>query len=412
MAASVLACFLLLQAVTPEVIEHAQAGEAAMRQGRIDVAIQEFRKVVELQPDSAVYHAHLGEAYLKKGQYEEATGELKTALRLNPEMLDTHQSLGLVLLMQGNAAEALPHLEKMRNPQLLGLAYLETGRLPAAVTAFRAALDQQPNDPSLLYYFGRSTALASKRTLSQVAKLNPDLARTFDSAAAKSGTHSPQDVVTLQDVLAKDPNDVNALFAFSVAAAQASQQAFDQILKSNPDSARAHQVLAERYVESDHLAEAEREYIEALKLRPYAPNVHLAFGNLLATEHKWSLAEKEYRTETQLQPASSEASFRLGSTLLQEGRARGAFEHLSQADRLRPNSPQILLELGQAAFAVHDVARAEASWIKLLSLNPESRFAAPAHFGLSALYRQAGRLEEADREKAAYDRLIDQEAKK
>ena len=103
MTPAFLAVYLLLQSVTPEVIEHAQAGEAAAREGRLDVAIQEFRKVTELQPNSAVYHAHLGDAYFKNGQYEEATAELKTALRLNPEMLDTHQSLGVLLLMEGNA---------------------------------------------------------------------------------------------------------------------------------------------------------------------------------------------------------------------------------------------------------------------------------------------------------------------
>ena len=405
------ACFLLLQSVTPEVIEHAQAGEAAARQGRLDVAIQEFRKVIELQPNSAVYHAHLGDAYCKNGQYTEATEELKTALRLNPEMLDTHQSLGIILLIQGNAEEALPHLEKMRSPELLGLAYLETGRLPAAVTALRAALDKQPNDPNLLYYFGRATALASKRTLNQVARLNPDLARTFTSGVHNEhGT--PQDVVTLQDTLAKNPNDVKALVAFSQAAAQASKQAFDQILQSNADSARAHQVLAERYVENGRLAEAEREYVESLKRRPYSSNVHLAFGNVLAAEGKWPLAVEQYRIETQLQPASAEAFYSLGSALLQQGQARGALEQLTQADRLKPDTPQVLLELGSAAFAAQDAARAEACWIKLLGLDSKSSFAASAHQELATLYKQAGRLKDADRETVAYEKLKNQEAGK
>ena len=35
--------------------------------------------------------------------------------------------------MQGNPEEALPHLEKTRTPELLGLAYLETGKLGSAI---------------------------------------------------------------------------------------------------------------------------------------------------------------------------------------------------------------------------------------------------------------------------------------
>ncbi len=116
MAPTFFACCLFLQSVTPEVIEHAQAGAAAAQQGRLDVAIQEYRKVTELQPNSAADHAHLGDAYFRNGQYTESLAELKTALRLNPNMIDTHQTLGVLLLIQGNPEDALPHLEKMRTP--------------------------------------------------------------------------------------------------------------------------------------------------------------------------------------------------------------------------------------------------------------------------------------------------------
>src|ERR1022692_1836753 len=151
MTLAFLACCLFLQSPTPEAIEHAQAGAAAAKQGRLDVAIQEFRKVTELQPDSAVGHAHLGDAYFQNGEYGAAIPELERALRLNPNLMGTHQTLGVALLVQGNPGEALPHLEKNRTPELLGLAYLETGRLGSAIMALQAALNNQPNDPDLLY---------------------------------------------------------------------------------------------------------------------------------------------------------------------------------------------------------------------------------------------------------------------
>ena len=176
MTPTLLACCFFLQSPTPEVIEHAQAGAAAAQQGRLSVAIQEFRKVTELQPESAAGHARLGDAYFQNGDYGAAIPELELALRLSPNLNDTHQTLGVVLLIQGNPEAALPHLEKMRTPELLGLAYLETGRLGGAIAALHAALDKQPNDPNLLYYFGRATALASKRSSNQLAKLNSDAA--------------------------------------------------------------------------------------------------------------------------------------------------------------------------------------------------------------------------------------------
>ena len=403
------ACCLLLQSLTPEVIEHAQAGAAAAQQGRLNVAIQEFRKVTELQPNSAVGHARLGDAYFQNAEYGAAIPELELALRLNPNLRDTHQTLGVLLLIQGNPEEALPHLEKMRTPELLGLAYLETGRLGGAIAALQAALDKQPNDPNLLYYFGRATDLASKRSFDQLAKLNPDLARK-SSAALDNGSRPPQDIASLQNALAKHPNDADLLSAFSRAAAQASRQAFDRILQLNANSARAHQVLAERYFESGRLPEAEREYAESLSLKPSTSNVHFALGNVFAAEGKWSAAVAQFRLETQLRPFSADAFYSVGSGLLQQGQARGAVEELAQADRLRPDTPQILLALGRAAFAAQDAARAEASWTKLLGIDNKSGLAASAHLGLAALYRHAGRSLEANREMAAYEQLKNQGA--
>src|ERR1019366_112434 len=145
------AFFFLLQSLSPEAIQHAQAGTAAEQQGQFDVAIDEFRKVIGLEPQLASGYANLGSVYFRKGDYSSAIPTLERALSLNPEMNATHQILGVALLIQGNAAGALPHLEKAPVPELLGLAYLETGQIGNAMTALGAALKRQPDDPDGVY---------------------------------------------------------------------------------------------------------------------------------------------------------------------------------------------------------------------------------------------------------------------
>jgi tetratricopeptide (TPR) repeat protein len=403
------ACCFFLQSLTPEVIEHAQAGAAARQQGQVGLAIQEFRKVTELAPGSAVGHADLGDAYFQNGEYSAAIVELELALKLNSDLVGAHQTLGIALLMQGNPEGALPHLEKTATPELLGLAYLETGRFGVAIAALQAALGKQPDDPNLLYYFGRATGLASKRSFDQLAKLHPGLARKSGSAA--DDVIQPQDLIKLQDALAKQPEDADLLSAFGREALVASKQAFDQILQTNPDSARAHQVRAERYVESGRLPDAEREYVESLRLKPFTSNVHLGLGDVLAAEGNRAGAVAQYRIETQLRPLSADAFYSLGAALLLQGRASGAVEELVKADRLRPNTPKILLALGGAALDVRDLSRAEASWTALLSIDKESMLAAKAHLGLSTLYRRAGRAQDADRENAIYEQLKIEQSK-
>ena len=398
-------CFLL-QSLTPEVIEHAQAGAAAEQQGRYDVAIQEFRKVTELQPNSASGHANLGDSYFQKGDYGAAIPELEHALQLNPNLMGTHQTLGVALLIQGDASGAIPHLEKTRQPELLGLAYLETGRLGGAIVALKAALEKQPNDPDLLYYFGRATTMAGKGTFDQLTSMNPILARQKE-AGASSGKPPVEDVAALQAALAKQPNDPDLLFEFHQAADLASKQAFDRILETNAGSARAHQVAAERFAQSGSLREAVREYAESLRLKPYTSGVHLALGNVFANVGNWRAAIAQYRVEASLRPSDAGALYALGTALLQQGQPSEALTELASADRLRPEKPPILVALGQAAFAAKDNARAEQSWRKVLEIDQKSDFAAQAHRGLAELYRDNGKPQEAGREQAAYDKLKD-----
>jgi tetratricopeptide (TPR) repeat protein len=399
----------LAQAFTPEVIEHAQAGAEALKQGHFETAIQEFRYVTAQQPDSASGHANLGEAYFQNHEYETAIPELQRALQLNPQMMGTHQTLGVALLVEGDPAQALPHLEKNRTPELLGLAYLETGRLGSAIMALQAALERQPGDPDLLYYFGRATGLAARRTFDQLARDQPE--KTSPDAAPRQETatdagHDPvKEVIRLQTALAQRPNDPELLFEFHQVAETASRQAFDKIAAG---SARSHQVAAERLAASGRPDEAEREYAAAVRMTPYASGMHLALGNVLAAEGKWTGAVAQYRAETALRPLSVETMYRLGYALLEQGQARDAEKTLRRADELRPNTPETLLALGRAMFAADDAAGAEKSWMKLLEIDRSGEFAAQAHLGLATLYRRAGKSPEAEREMAAYQQLEDQ----
>ena len=343
MTATVFTLFLLGQALTPEVIERTQAGVEAQKQGHLDQAIAEFRKVVELQPTGASGYASLGGAYFQQGNYELAIPALEQAVKLSPELLGAHQMLGVSLLVRGDAAGALPHLEKTHVPDLLGLAYLETGKLGNAIAALQAALAQRPNDPDLLYYFGRATALASKR-------------------------------------------------------------AFDQIVEKDAASARAHEVAGDRYFEQGQVREAGKEYFEVVRLAPRTPGAHIALGQTLAAVGNWSAAITEFKAETHLRPDNAEAFFRLGSALLQQNQNQEALTALTRADTLGPDTPAVLLALGQAAQSAGDSARAEKSWTRLLEVQKQGDLAAQAHSHLEALYRKSGKTDDADREKKEYEK--------
>ena len=325
-------------------MQHVQAGLEGRKQHQVDAEIAEFRKATEIDPSLADAWVNLGAAYMEKHDYGAAIAPLKQALDRSPDLPAAHQLLGYALLAQGYAAEAIPHLERVGAQDALGIAQIETGQLPEAVANFSAALAKRPGDADLLYYLGHASGLLSKN-------------------------------------------------------------AIDTLIATQPDSARAHQALAENYFVLRQMPQAEKEYLEALRLRPELPGLHLELGQVYADSAEWPKAEAEFRAETKIQPGNAEAAYRLGAALLQEGKAHEAVPELKRSNELKPNMPETLYSLGKAASVDGNPALAEDSWRKVTDLEKDTALAAQSHFGLAGLYRKQGKTELAQREMREFQRL-------
>lgn len=339
-----LCAFLAAQTLPPEAMRHVQAGMAAQKQGRHDEAIAAFARVAEIVPTLAAAHVNLGNAYLQKGDYIAAIAPLRRSLELNPNLVGAHQMLGFALLSAGYVRDAIPHLEKAQAPDGLGIAMFQAGRTVEAIVQLRAALEQRPNDPELLYYLGR-------------------------------------------------------------AAAQVSQQSLDALQAAHPASARTHQLQGETLAVQRKLPEAEKAYREALRVRPATPGVHLQLGELYATAGEWGKAAAEFQAETKARPGDAEAAYRLGHALLEQGKTKEARTQLERARELAPSMPETLYQLGKACSLTGDSAAAEKHWLAQLAIEKDTPLAAQAHFGLAALYRRQGQTAKAEAAMREYRRL-------
>jgi len=330
--------------ISPQAAQHWDAGRRAESEKHFDVAATEYRKVTELEPTFAAGFVSLGQTLMEQRDYAAAIAPLKHALELDSSLAPAHQLLGYALLSQGYAAEAIPHLERVHEQSALGIAQLETGQLAESITNLQAALQKQPSDPDLLYYLGRASGLLSK-------------------------------------------------------------QSIDTLLAAYPQSPRAYQAMAENYFVLRQMADAEKQYQQALQLRPDTPNLHLELGQVYAMTSRWPQAEEQFRAEAKLQPGNAEAAYRLGEALLQQGKARDARKELERSDRLQPQMPETLYALGKAAALEGDVAAAEKAWGRLLSIEKEGPLAAQAHFGLAGMYRKQGKTEEAEQHMREFQKL-------
>src|SRR6202045_4961300 len=171
------------QAGTSDAQQHLQAGLEARKQHQVEVEITEFRKATESDPGLADAFVNLGAAYMEKHDYGAAIAPLKRGLELNPDLAVAHQFLGYALLAQGYSAEAIPHLERVGAQDALGIAQIETGQLTEALANFSAVLAKRPSDPDLLYYLGHASGLLSKNAIDPLLTAHPDSARAHQALA-------------------------------------------------------------------------------------------------------------------------------------------------------------------------------------------------------------------------------------
>jgi serine/threonine-protein kinase len=104
--------------------------------GQNDKAIEQCRKVLELDPSSFPARRYLGLAYEAKGMYPEAIAEFQTGVKLSGSPL-MHALLGHAYAVSGKTAEAKQVLNDLQ--QLQAQRYVS----PYTVAAIYAGLGDQ-----------------------------------------------------------------------------------------------------------------------------------------------------------------------------------------------------------------------------------------------------------------------------
>jgi tetratricopeptide (TPR) repeat protein len=109
--------FRRVLAVTPnneyvECLARFKLGLYLHRTGRVDEAIANYRRVIQIEPDNLQAHVNLGNALDAAGRLDEAAGEFRTAVRINPRSYMPHYNLGFELSCLGRHDEAIKELRQ------------------------------------------------------------------------------------------------------------------------------------------------------------------------------------------------------------------------------------------------------------------------------------------------------------
>lgn len=204
-----------------------EEGVAAFKARNFSQAAQEFKSVVDAQPEFAGGHFMLGQAYMKLKKSSEALTHLRKAYELEPGKVNHQFALGQAYLSNGRYGESLQVLRKIDPAslpkqqqgvyqQMLAVALDKSGRSSEALGALREVARANPNDADAWFNYGAAAINAD------------DLDRGIEAlerAVSLNGSDSAKKAALAKALVRKaretrDPNQKKAVYAKGVTVAR------------------------------------------------------------------------------------------------------------------------------------------------------------------------------------------------
>ncbi len=212
--------------------------------------------------------------------------------------------------------------------------------------------------------------------------------------------------VTVAELERDYPADADVLYVSAAYHLKAWNDTMYRMYRNAPASYRVDQLSAEVFETQGKYTEAIAEYRRAIAKNPKAVDLHYRMGRaLLAQSHDaaaMELARKEFEAELQLNPRDGVAEYQVAQILAAQAKPAEAARHFERAVELRPDFPEALIAVAKIRSAAKRYPEAVALLERAVKAQPNGE---AAHYNLMVAYRNAGRLEDAQREKAVIDKM-------
>ena len=154
---------------------------------------------------------------------------------------------------------------------------------------------------------------------------------------------------------------------------------YRQAVDMAPDDPRTHLALGNLYSFEQKPAQAQLEFMKALELDPKNPKAHLALANVYQQQSQTGLAEDQYRAAVVLNPLQADYRLALGTILRREGKLAEAEAQYRTAVGLEPKNAMAHFDLAELLAAQPNrSAEAQAEYAQARALNPNLSSPTPA----------------------------------
>jgi tetratricopeptide (TPR) repeat protein len=343
---------------------HAALGEAQLAAGKGADASASFRKAVELDAKNTAARVGLAQSLIAQGKAAEAIAEAKKATEGDPNSGAAFAIHGLAILAdnKANAAAALNEAGQAsflapRNAAVqvaVGRIFEQAGNLDQAVTAFRKAMEADPD-----YVPARVSLVQGLIYRGKTEEAIPEAKKLADAYPANGEAQLLYGRLLLQ----------KGEFVAAV-------QPLEKATQSLPGSAEAHAFLGTAMQYTGGSAGALEAYRKAVTLAPNNVSYRSTFGLILGINDKFAEAEKEL-TQVVNSPGYKDTAgwTNLGwvyRNMEPTSKPEEAIKAYTKALELDPKNAQAALGVGWAYSFGRKYDEAINAFQKAISLEPKT----------------------------------------
>jgi predicted O-linked N-acetylglucosamine transferase (SPINDLY family) len=173
---------------------------------------------------------------------------------------------------------------------------------------------------------------------------------------------------------------------------QRAEEAYRQVLQSDPLHVEAWFLLGELCLSTGKFADAAASFLEALRLKPDLAVASNSLGIVYVHQRKLQEASDRFRHAVQVQPGLVQAHNNLGNVLREQGRFQEALQSYKAALQLKPDFAEVHNNLGNVYRDLGELSKAAAGYQQALRLKPNYP---EAHNNLGHALQQMGQTQNA-----------------
>lgn len=344
----------------------AALGESYFVSGKTEKAIEEFQKLVEVDPSARSY-AFLGLSYRHLGRFDEAKKYFEEGLKKDPHNASCLFNVGFIEEHQGNYAHADELFQEAlrSNPNfadaLIELANLRTRdkKYAEAAELLRKYVKVSPNAATGYY----KLAMA-ERSMHQMAAAQRDL-NVFQTLSKEAAT---------------GPYPFQHLFDYLNNRSQLSSQQRTQLdvtelnaqIQKNPSQPQNFYLLAETYLKLGDHEQAEKAIAQLDQISSDDYRMQTGVGVLLATYHLYDEAIQHFQTALKASPDSDDIKFDLADAYFRKRQYQEALTAAQMVSATGQQDDAYLALLGDIYGHLGDADNAEKIFQDAIARNPDN----------------------------------------